>query len=120
MIKKAIILAAVASLLLASPALAIQKKGSSGSKSNKVAQAQNKSSDSGEKGRNVTAPDNSKKPSSWRTPRETKRDNFIDENDDGLNDNIKKEPTVKVKKRERPQEKPKTKEPDRSDKNRRG
>lgn len=103
MIRNVIILAVVASFLLASPTLAIQKKKAGQSKSGSKAKVEqkSKSSDSGEKVRNA-APPSKKETSSqpkWKPPKPPKRDRFKDENGDGLNDNIKKQHKVKVKKK---------------------
>jgi len=122
MIKKIMILAAAVAFLSASPALAIQKKGRDDSKSKTASQVQKKSSDSGERSRNVTPPaprKETKKSSGWKPPKEVEKDRFIDNDDDGINDRINKQPTVKIKKREKPKEKPKAKESDRKSKRRR-
>ena len=113
MIKKIMILTVAAAFLTASPALAIQKKGKDDSKSKPVAQAQNKSSESGEQVRNATPPPppkETKKSSEWKPPKEVKKDRFIDNDDDGINDRINKKPTVKIKKKDKPKEEPKAKE----------
>ena len=101
----------------------IQKKGKGDSKSKPVAQAQKKSSDSGERNKNATPPPppkTTKKSSGWKPPKEIKKDRFTDDNDDGINDRINKKPAVKIKKKEKPpKEKPKPKDTGSKSKNRR-
>jgi len=112
---------AALSVLLASPAFAIQKKKDSGSQSKAGAQVQNKSSESGEKSVNVTpsAPEETPKDSDWKPAKEIKKDNFVDDDGDGLNDSIKKQPTVKIIKKEKPPEQPKPSEPEKKSKHQR-
>jgi hypothetical protein len=104
MIKKIAILTLTAAFLTASPALAIQKKGKEDSKSKSV-QTQNKSSEAGERNGNVTPPPKrTEKSSAWKPPKEKEKDRFIDNNDDGINDRIDRQPTVKIKKKDKPKE----------------
>ena len=98
MIRKIIILATAMSFLLTSPALAIQKKKAGQAKENAKVENKSKSSDSGEKALNATPPPAQRKVAA-PPPKPPKRDRFTDENGDGLNDSIKKQPRVKVKKK---------------------
>jgi UPF0716 family protein affecting phage T7 exclusion len=115
-----LISAAIALFLLVSPASAIQKKGGGSSRTNAAAQAQDKKPDSGDKTGNVTQPDEPRKSDGRQPPVEIKKDRFIDENDDGINDDIKKEPTVKIKKKDPVEPRQKSREPEKTVKKKRG
>ncbi len=115
MSKRLIALLAAASFMMTSPALAVKKvpkesKQQANSTNQTGGQDEAAKEEKSFKQDPLPSPDNSRQPvPPSERPRVKEKDRFIDEDSDGINDRMKKPPTVKKKKKENRPKKTETK-----------